>query len=336
MATIIEIAEHGNLSETAFTAVYEWSSSKIINVLLSIFSILFITPWLFYIIWYEKYGANHSRTLINQFAASHFYYAIFYNVVGQTLEVIITSFGPFGGYVCHFQEFIRGVMTFQLIQLFTFIVTVKYFYIFVLQNPSGIYEEFWCFFLNIWSLLISCIAEFIYQFLPGRSKIKLYICSGKFDNSLANEKVKQNYFLFGYLSLAIIWYCFAALKIHKYKDKIKKMTVVSVVIQDSQTTKALRLKDTFKVSLVNVAMIATLFLILVLNVVIVEYFNRLEPSSFNQSPNYQLHLCLDHGFLAINYVCTIVIYYSRNSVMRETIFREMKDDWLSLREQFSV
>lgn len=336
MATILEITEHGNLSETAFTAVYEWSSSKIINILLSIFSILFITPWLFYIIWYEKYGANHRRTLINQLAASHFYYAIFYNVVGQTLEVIITSFGPFGGHVCHFQEFIRGVVTFQLIQLFTFIFTVKYFYIFVLRNPWGVYEEFWCFFLNVWSLFISCISEFIYQFLPGRRQIKFYICSGKFANSLANEIVKQNYLLFGYLSIAIIWFCFAALKIYKYKQKIKKITVVSVVIQDSQTSKALKLKDTFKVSLVNVAMIATLFLILVFDVAIVEYFNILEASSFNQSPNYQVQLFLDHGFLAINYVCIIVIYYARNSVMRETIFREMKDNWLALKEQFSV
>jgi hypothetical protein len=48
----------GTLNETVFTAVYEWSASKILEILISIFGTLFITLWLLYIIWYEKYGAK--------------------------------------------------------------------------------------------------------------------------------------------------------------------------------------------------------------------------------------------------------------------------------------
>jgi hypothetical protein len=147
------------------------------------------------------------RTLINQFVTSHFYYAVFYNTIVQSLKVIITAFGPFNANFCHFRDFIGGVLALQLIQLFTFLFTVKFFYIFVFRNPSGIDEEFWCFFLNIWSLLISCTAEFVHQFLPGRSEIKLYICSGTFDNSLATDKVKK----IMYVQLCSPWLYFGIL-----------------------------------------------------------------------------------------------------------------------------
>jgi hypothetical protein len=323
-----------SLNETVFTAVYEWSMPKILNIVLSIFSIFLITPWLLYIIWYERYGANHRRTLINEFVASHFYYAVFYILVGQSLEVILTTFGPFGDYVCHFQEFLQGVMTFQFLQIFTFIFSVKYFYIFVLRNPSGINEEFWCFFLNIWSLLISCLTQFVYQFMPGRHPIKFYICCGKFDNLLSSENAKINYALICYLSLAVIWYTFAAIRISQFKKYINGITAVSFEVQDTKTTLALLLKDTFNVSLVSIAMVASLLFILALNIALKAYLNTLEPASFNNSPNHQLHLFADHGVLVISYICVVLIYYSRNSVMRQTIFREMKDNWLELKERF--
>jgi hypothetical protein len=332
MANMHEMISQGSLNETVFTAVYEWSASKTLNILLSICSILFITPWLYYMIWYERYGANHRRTLINQFAASHSYYAVFYILVGQSLEVMLTTFGPFGDYACHFQEFLQGVMTFQFLHIFTFIFTVKYFYIFVLRNPSGIDEEFWCFFLNMWSLLISCLTQFVYQFMPGRHPIKFYICCGKFDNLLSSENAKINYAQICYLSLAVIWYMFAAIRISQFKKYINGITAVPVEVQDTKTTLALLLKDTFNVSLVNIAMVAVLLSIVALNIALKAYLNTLEPASFNNSPNHQLHLFTDHSVLVISYICVVLIYYSRNSLMRQTIFREMKDTWLEVKE----
>ena len=227
-------------------------------------------------------------------------------------------------------------MTFQFLQIFTFIFTVKYFYIFVLRNPSGIDEDFWCFFFNIWALLISCVTQFIYQFMPGRHDIKFYICCGKFDGHLASENAKLNYTQICYLSLVAIWYTFAAIRISKFKKYIKSITAVSFEVQDTKTTLALLLKDTFKVSLVNIAMVAILLFIVALNIALRAYVNTLEPATFNESPNYQLYLFTDHGFLVINYICIVLIYYSRNSMMRQTIFREMQDNWLEIKERWCL
>jgi hypothetical protein len=324
------------VNETIFIAVYEWSPSKIIEILLSILSIFLVTPWLMYIIWYERYGDNHRRTLTNQLVASHFYYLVFYNLFGQSLDVAITAFGPFGPQICYVQKFTKGVLTFQLIQLFTSIFTVKYFYIFVLKNPAGVHEEFWCVFINLWTLILSCISEFVYQFLPGRSEIKFYICTGTFDSSLNNEKIKVHRVLICYITLATLWYFFAAFKISKYKKYIKSITTVSIIVQDSKTKLALLLKDTFHASLVNLVIIAVTFLMMSVFFIIRAYLSAQEPTSFNQSLFVHMHLFHDHGLIVLSYVCVVVIYYSRNSVMRETIFREMKDDFLELRERLSI
>jgi hypothetical protein len=99
-----------SMNETVFTEAYEWSASKIVEILLSIFNIVLVTPWFIYNIWYKRYGANHRKTLINQFTVSMFYYAAFYNLFGQPLEVIILAFGPFPIQLCYFRKFVRGVM----------------------------------------------------------------------------------------------------------------------------------------------------------------------------------------------------------------------------------
>jgi len=71
-----------------------------------------------------------------------FYYAVFYKLFGKTMELIILAFGPFPIQLCYFRKFVRGVISLQLMQLQTAVVTVKYFYIFVIKNPSGTKEEF--------------------------------------------------------------------------------------------------------------------------------------------------------------------------------------------------
>ena len=58
------------------------------------------------IIWYEKYGSNQHRTLINQLAASNCWLAIIFNVVVQTSEIVLSIFGPFNSGFCNWQLFL--------------------------------------------------------------------------------------------------------------------------------------------------------------------------------------------------------------------------------------
>jgi hypothetical protein len=264
------------------------------------------------------------------------YVAVFYNIFGQPLDVIITAFGPFGSQICYAQQYIRGVATFQFIQLSTSIFTVKYFYIFVLKNPAGVREEFWYFFINMGSLFLSCIAEFIHQFMPGRRLIQFYICTGRFDNSLDNEKVKRNYFVICYIASAMIWYLFASFKISKYKKQLKSFSTVSVIVLDRQTRLALLMKDLFQAALANLVVIGAFLFILLLNIMLRAYTSILAPAFFNEGPHFHLYYFVDHGLIVLSYICLVVIYYYRNSNMRQTILREIRDDFLQLRERLSM
>jgi len=51
---------------TVFSTVYEWNASKTAELFASLTGVVLSTPFLFYVTWYERCGANHNRTLINQ------------------------------------------------------------------------------------------------------------------------------------------------------------------------------------------------------------------------------------------------------------------------------
>jgi hypothetical protein len=200
---------------TVFEAVYEWNTSKILEIFASFINIVFVSPLMFYIIWYERFGANHPRTLINQLVASGFLYGITYIVFAQTLDIAVTAFGPFSLTFCHFRRFIRGILILQTIFVTAAITVVKYIYIFVLKVPPNGKEEFWGICINVVTLVCSIVSQFVSQFLPGRDLISIYICSGSFDRSLIGTPVKINLFSHSVFIISAIWCIFAAVKIYR-------------------------------------------------------------------------------------------------------------------------
>ena len=60
------LSEQEHLDRHFFDAVYDLNFGKILAILLSIFHILFVTPLFCFVIWFEKFGADHHRTLLNQ------------------------------------------------------------------------------------------------------------------------------------------------------------------------------------------------------------------------------------------------------------------------------
>ena len=318
-----------NGSFTVFTSIYAWNSSKIIGILISLFNILFVTPFFCYIIWYERYGANHRRTLINQFVASNCYYAIAYLVIVQSLDVVTSAFGPFsigqlGFAFCHVKRFIRSVIVFQVIQTIAATILIKYIYIFIVKNPSDVHDEYWCLFMNIWTLFVSLITQFVYQFLPGRNLTTIYVCTGYFDRSLLHLPVKVNQFTQIFMIVLIILVVIAFTKINLYKRKNRVETISPNAV--SSWTYPSNVKQMLNTSLVNLATIAFALILIVPSVTVPLYLSFNDPELLNLSPNYQIYHFSDHGLILISMISRLAIHYVRNQVMRKTIFREIKDD----------
>jgi len=49
-----------SVNVTEFCAVYELTSSKVLEVSLSLINILLVTPWIIFIIWYQCYKAFYT------------------------------------------------------------------------------------------------------------------------------------------------------------------------------------------------------------------------------------------------------------------------------------
>jgi hypothetical protein len=49
-----------SVNVTEFCAVYELTSSKVLEVSLSLINILLVTPWIIFIIWYQCYKTFYS------------------------------------------------------------------------------------------------------------------------------------------------------------------------------------------------------------------------------------------------------------------------------------
>ena len=321
----------GHPNEIIFTAVYDWTASKVLEVLLSVTNVVLLTPLYIYIIWYERYGTGHRRTLINQLVAAQCGYAAFYNLIGIPLHIFIAIFGPVGTSVSHVQQFLGDVVAFQCVQNYIAIVTVKYCFIFAVKNPAGIQEDFWCLFINIWTLMVSSTSQFVHQFLPGRNQLNFYICSGSFDKSLAETKIKMNYFFVAYLAIGLLWIIFAAFRISNFKRNFRPSSAGPASGQNTRTNVAVMLKETLNVSLVNLAMVGIGISLLILILAVPSHLSTLEPTSFNQSPNFEIYHFSQHGFLLCVTILGVSMFYLRNPKARQSVGRKVVDDFEGLK-----
>ncbi len=129
---------------TVFEAVYEWNASKVLEILASLINMAFITPMMFYVIWYERFGAGHQKTLVNQMVASGFLYGLTFNIISQIFDIVILAFGPFSPFICHVRRFIKGALLVQIVVITTAVSVVKYVFIFVFKSPPDCNDDVWC------------------------------------------------------------------------------------------------------------------------------------------------------------------------------------------------
>ena len=167
-----------NTDDVIFQTVFEWNASKIIEILASAINVIFVSPFYYYAIWYEKVGANHSRSLINQLVSSICASGLAYILFTQTLDIMVTAFGPFSFLFCHFRRLVRSSISQQICLMTTAISIVKYVFLFVLKSPPNLNMEFWNTYITLWTLIFSFICQFVYQFLRGRNPINMYISTG--------------------------------------------------------------------------------------------------------------------------------------------------------------
>ena len=123
--------------ENFFEAVFENRISKIISICLSVLFSFILVLCFYGVIWFEKYGSDKKRTLINTLMASICWSAITFCVVIQLPEMFLYIYGPLPVPFCSIHLMNKKAIVTQLLLFFDAIVIARYAFIFWLKNPAA-------------------------------------------------------------------------------------------------------------------------------------------------------------------------------------------------------
>jgi hypothetical protein len=166
-------------SRDYFSAAFENGPVKIGIVVAYFISALVIIPGAYGVIWYEHFGSDHKRILLNRLVSSICWSGIEYYTLVQWIEVTRYTFGPLNETVCLIHLTLKNAIHMQTILFIDIIAFVRYLFMFWLKNTFGFQDEFWSRFVNIWVFGFSTISQFSFVFLPGRQPLNFYLCTGK-------------------------------------------------------------------------------------------------------------------------------------------------------------
>ena len=137
------LPKNSSFSLDFFDGIYETGPAHVAAFVAS-WIIAPISIILFYsIIWFEHYGVDLKRTLINKSIASMCWCGIYLESFGFWVSSVRFLYGPLPSDVCYFKtaftySTLASALLFQDISL-----VARYFYIFVLKNPAAVEDDFW-------------------------------------------------------------------------------------------------------------------------------------------------------------------------------------------------
>ena len=210
-----------NNKEDFFTGLFENRPSKTFAVIFSCLGGSIVLSLLYSIIWYERFGSDNKRTLLNKLVSSLCWTCFEWFFSIQIVDMFRYVVGPLPQFLCIVELYLKNAIFTQQMLLIIGIIITRYLFIFWLKNPVAFQDDFWNLFLNIWIIGYSLITQGISFLMPGRYTLYFYICTGK--NPLPFEKIPLKSGLhLQILSLVMfLSHIFVSLKTYNYKQKIE-------------------------------------------------------------------------------------------------------------------
>ena len=129
--------------EDFFKGVYEHRPFKTLIWFLSLGLTVINVLLLYSIVWYEHYGSDLKRTLINKFVVSVCWCGIEFELVLQGLTMIRYALKPFPTHVCTIRTILLYSSTMNLLLFVDLNLLSRFFFIFFLKNPAALKDDFW-------------------------------------------------------------------------------------------------------------------------------------------------------------------------------------------------
>ena len=167
------------LGQDHFAKVFtEHPIARSLFIIFAIFTSVFGSLGLYSIIWFERFGSDHKRTILNMLSTLICWPAIEFLIFVETVEIIRFVIGPLPERLCFAQQVFRSRIFKDVIIQFDANIICRYICIFVLKNPAGLNDEFWSCFICFFIRSFNGIFQMSWHFLSVHQPIGYYICAG--------------------------------------------------------------------------------------------------------------------------------------------------------------
>ena len=195
---------------------------------------------------------------------------------------------------------------------------LRYLFVFHLKNPTGAQEDFWKYFIVLWTFALSFGTNAVFFFLTVDNQGLYHLCVGKFPTSFKNSI--PNIPLVVIMVFTITLHSFVAIRyrIYEYKGKIRNPQILT----EHQNIICLNFN---KMSIVNFATnCAGVFYLSLVSYVPLKV-NGTDPIHFNIYPEYLWIYVLNFYLTPINQIFVILVLTTKNAPLRKFIRREISE-----------
>ena len=302
-----------NHSSDFFAVAFQNGPLKTTALLITLVSVFFLVPSGYGIIWYERYGSDSKRILINRLVTSVCWTGLEFYILVLPLEIVRYVYGPLPEYICLFQLMHKNIINVQTVLFCDAVSVTRYIFIFYLKNPADFKDEFWHTFINIWIGCFGLISQFVFVYMPGHQPLNFFLCTGQDPNGGKSDGsiVKKNYTFSILLSISIILQAAVALRFILHRMKIDSTSTYAYI-------------DNFKKENWFDVLICVAFLsIAIIYGYLVVSIQTLDPVLINDYPNYLFVYGLHFAFPLIGCSTFSILFYAKIQHLRAVLVEEI-------------
>ena len=265
-----------DISGDYFAGLFENRVTKLAAVTFSGIASLILLPLVYVIIWFEKFGSDNKRTLLNKLVSSVCWTCFEWFLLVQTIDMIRYLVGPLPSHLCLFQLHLRNAIFSQQMIILDAIVVGRYVFVFCLKNPAAFNDDFWSKFINIWIVGFSVAQQIVAAQMPGKSSVYFYICTGKNPQLDRDVPLKNHtYIMVQFIATALL-HTFGSIRLYLYNRKSSLKSSGPIV----------GLRRSRRETLSDLSVNAGLVFVYLVTLVVIDRLNGIDTGDLNRYPNY--------------------------------------------------
>lgn len=282
--------------------VFSWTSAGILILL-------------FYgIIWYERFGSDNNRTLINKLVSSVCWTIIEWFVFGQLPDSFIYVAKRLPKEFCFLHLLLKRSCSSQILILFDVMIVIRFLMIFKLKNPAAIKDDFWIIYLNIWVVMMSTFYQLTILLLPGKLPLTYSLCS---DTDPLEEHLKPKKVGGALEILSLVIHVTVWIRIILYRRKTRIHPQSKTVFEKSTLLNEIE-SGSLSSMMSNCLNVTTL----AIGALLTGFVGSFHPEQLTKYPYYILLYVLSLIGPSIMAILTVTTYYASHKKLRKTISAE--------------